>query len=642
MKSAKTAFSIALITIVGGIAYSNSTLCSFHFDDFRFIAGNPVIKNLQDLISIWNYYPCRFIAFLSFALNYHFHHLNVFGYHLINITIHLLTAILVWWLTLLTLSTPIFKNDKITRHTDLIALFTGLVFVSHPLQTEAVTFIWQRTASMATMFYLASLCLYVKSRFIPKKSYYIGSLITAILAMFTKETAITLPIMILIYEYCFFNNKENGGTIKRRHLLTPFLLTILIIPLTMFFTKSTQSISAQEMQNAINGTTKINPAHYFLTEFRVMITYIRLAFLPINQNLDYDYPIYKNILELPVLGSIIFLLAILYGAKKLFSKYRLLSFSIIWFLATLLPESGSYALGDVIVEHRLYLPMAGYSLFIVAGMFYLLGRKNIKMMVWALVMAITCNLILTYERNKVWKNDLTLWNDTVIKSPHKARPYNGRGLVFLHQGDLTKAMADLNKAVELNPSYAEAYNNRGLVYGNQRKYPGALTDFTKAIKLDPTDSQAYNNRGFIYAAQGDLTHALQEINKAIELNPDYADAYYNLGKIYTLQGKLSQAISGYNNAISIDPDYENAYNNRGSVYFQQGAIARAVLDYRKAIDLKPDNTEACFNLGFIFYQQGHWEQAISNFNMVIAINPKDAEAIKIRSLCKLQLNKNEK
>ena len=168
------------------------------------------------------------------------------GYHVFNLAVHLFTAILVWWLVLLTLSTPAMKENKITQHADLVALLSGLVFVSHPLQTEAVTYIVQRTASMATLFYLASLCLYVKSRLLQdtgviersdfqksviarsdfqksviarseatkqsfnkdflsmQKIYYIFSLIAAILAMFTKETAITLPLMILLYEFSFF------------------------------------------------------------------------------------------------------------------------------------------------------------------------------------------------------------------------------------------------------------------------------------------------------------------------------------------------------------------------------------------------------------------------------------------------------
>jgi protein O-mannosyl-transferase len=645
MKSAKSALSIALITFLGVIIYYNSLHCSFHFDDFRFIVDNAAIKNIYDLLSIWNYYPCRFVTFLSLALNYHFQQLNVFGFHLFNLTIHLITALLVWWLTLLTLSTPIFREDKIARHANLTALFAGLVFVSHPVQTEAVTFIWQRTASMATMFYLASLCLYIKSRSTPqypmlRRFYYIFSLITALLAMFTKETAITLPLMILLYEYFFLMNRDVSRSFWKR--VTPFLLTLLIIPITMFLTKSTQSISAQEMQYAVNGTTKIAPLHYFLTETRVMLTYVRLAFLPINQNLDYDYPIYKNIFDLPVLGSILFLMAVLYSVKRLFAKYRLLSFSIIWFFVTLIPESGSYALGDVIVEHRLYLPLAGYSIFLVGGMFFLLGRDNIKMMIIALTVIITCNSILTYERNKIWKNDLTLWDDAVSKSPHKARPYNGRGLIYFQQGDFIDAMADLNKAVKINPDYAEAYNNRGLVYGSQNNFPEALANFNKAVKIDPADAQAYNNRGFIYASQGDFTQAIKEIKKAITLNPDFTDAYYNLGKIYNVQGRLPQAISEYDKAITINPDDENAYLNRGSAYYQRGETAQAIADYHKAIALDPAHADTYYDLGFIYYNQGNWAQAIFNFNKDLAINPKDTEAFKNRSLCYYRLKENEK
>ena len=173
--------SILLIAFAGIIVYSNSFHCSFHFDDQFSIIDNPVIKDIRHWQGIWNYWPCRFLTYISLAFNYQVNGLDVFGYHLFNLGVHLLTSLLVWWLVLLTLSTPAMKGapvvkkdlkksvpegDTITHHALLIALFTGLVFVTHPLQTQAVTYIVQRAASMASMFYLASLCLYVKSRLI--------------------------------------------------------------------------------------------------------------------------------------------------------------------------------------------------------------------------------------------------------------------------------------------------------------------------------------------------------------------------------------------------------------------------------------------------------------------------------------------
>ena len=169
--------------------------------------------------------------------------------------------------------------------------------------------------------------------------------------------------------------------------LTPFLLTIFIIPLTMLFTKSQQFQAIQKFVQSPEGTS---PLQYLLTQFRVIVTYIRLLFLPAHQNIDYDYHISKSILELPVLVSFIFLASIIWAAKKLFLKHRLFSFSILWFFLTLSLESSLFPLKNVIFEHRLYLPMAGYSMFLAGGVFYLFEKNNIKTAVIILTLIIRC------------------------------------------------------------------------------------------------------------------------------------------------------------------------------------------------------------------------------------------------------------
>ena len=352
-----------IISCLGIIVYSNTLNSPFYLDDLNFIVKNPYINNFQNLFNIWRCYPCRFVTFLSIALSYHFNGLNVLGYHLFNITIHLASAILVWWLVLLTLRTPVMKDDKITKHANLIAFFAGLIFVSHPVQTEAVTYIWQRAASMAALFYLASLCFYIKSRLLVLTgehkacSYYILSLIMAVLAMFSKENSITLPLIILLYEFSFFEFKK----IPHSKYFLPFLLTLFIIPSMMLLSKMEQF---QEFK--ILADWKENPPlHYFLTQFRVIVTYIRLLFLPFNQNFDYDYHISTSFFEWPTLISFLFLTSILFGAKQLFVKYRLIAFSIFWFFLTLSVESSFFPLSKVIYEHRLYLPLVGYSIFLI-------------------------------------------------------------------------------------------------------------------------------------------------------------------------------------------------------------------------------------------------------------------------------------
>jgi tetratricopeptide (TPR) repeat protein len=437
------------------------------------------------------------------------------------LAVHIGSALLVWWLVLLTFSTPAMKEDKISQHADILAILAGLVFVSHPVAVEAVTYIWQRASSMAAFFYLASLCFYVRSRLPLQPPGLRGlSLAFAILAMFTKENAITLPLMVLFYEYCFFKTKKG---LEWRNVI-PFFLVMLVIPLTMLFAKSARFQAVNDLTTGAGGNT---PFQYLLTQFRVMVTYLRLVFLPLDLNLDYDYPVYKSIFELPVLASILVLISIFIFAKSLFSKYRLVSFSIFWFFLTLLPESSFLPLKDVIFEHRLYLPLAGFSLFLVSGVYYFWGKDHIKLMVLALTMIIACNAGLTYLRNKVWINDITLYSDAVQKSPDKARPYSSLGVAYDEQGNFIQALSNFDKVIAINPSFTHAYFNRGAFYEKQGNLTRALSDYNRAIEVDPNDAEAFYNRGNVHNKQNDPALALSDYDKAIRICPNYEKAYIN-------------------------------------------------------------------------------------------------------------------
>lgn len=197
--------SVVLVLLLAGfIIYSNTFFSPFHFDDGFSISDNLSIRHIQNLKDIWSFWPLRFITYLSLAFNYYFHRLDVLGYYVFNLAVHLGSSLLVWRLSLLTFSTPVMKEQKIARHAGLISFFAGLIFLTHPVQTQAVTYIIQRAASLAAFFYLVSLSLYVKSRLLEGSGrrifYYIGSLLAAVLAMFTKEITITLPLMVCLYE----------------------------------------------------------------------------------------------------------------------------------------------------------------------------------------------------------------------------------------------------------------------------------------------------------------------------------------------------------------------------------------------------------------------------------------------------------
>jgi tetratricopeptide (TPR) repeat protein len=292
----------------------------------------------------------------------------------------------------------------------------------------------------------------------------------------------------------------------------------VIIPAVWLFTGS------EKMQARQSFVTNITSMQYLLTECRVIIDYIRLVFLPLHQNLDHDISISKSLFEWPVLMSFISLAAILYLAKRMFFKYRMISFAVFWFFLTLLPESSFFPFADVMFEHRLYLPMVGYSIFLVCGLYYLLVKKTLNYFVLSLMLIIACYSFLAFQRNKVWENEITLWQDAVQGAPHKPRPYDDLGVAWAHQGDLDHAIFDYSKAIEIFPEFPEAYYNRGVSYVKKGDLSRALSDFDKAIAIKPDFSQAYYDRAVVYYLLKAYNSAWSDVHRAQALgyivNPD--------------------------------------------------------------------------------------------------------------------------
>jgi protein O-mannosyl-transferase len=607
---------ILLIAIVGLLAYSNTFHSPFQWDENGFILNNTIAKDLHYFLEpssakglqYYNALKSRYVGYLTFAINYKMNGSDVMGYHIVNIVIHIINAILVYFFVLVTLRTPFFRNPKSeddSRFTRFISLSTALLFVAHPLQIEGVTYVFQRVASLMTMFYLLSLVMYIKgrmmtlesegrseksedgaritihgSRFVISIIWYFVSFVSAVLAMKTKENAFTLPIVIILYELFFFK-----GTIKKRLVyLMPFLLTLFIIPLTLIGTdKPAGEIIGQISDPAFLGSQNVSRGDYLFTQFRVITTYMRLLFLPINQNIDYDYPLYHSFFDPEVLSSFILLLLIFSAAAYLLyasrseklkddsrftihlsrftphSYYRLIAFGIFWFFITLSVESSVIPIPMLIDEYRMYLPSIGIFAAIGSGMFLLKERSENK---WLrsgvntlLVFMMICFLISTYARNGLWDNNVSLWQDTVEKSPNKARPHNNLGLAYASQGQLDRAIAELQTALQLKPDYVDAHYNLGIAYVAQGQRDRAIAEFQTALRLKPDIAEAHNNLGTVYESQGQLDRAIAEYQTALQLKPDYIEAHYNLGNAYESQGQLDRAIAEYQTALRLKPDF---------------------------------------------------------------------------------------
>jgi len=654
---ANLVFPFFLIITIGIICYSVSFDASFTFDDIPSIINNESIKDLWDLKTIWQANETRFLAFCSFAINYHIHGLNLFGYHLVNLIIHILAALTLYWMGRLLFLTPEMKENPLSQHAESIALAVSLVFVSHPVETQAVTYIVQRMTSMVTLFYLLSLVLYIKarihydegdSRHIP---FYVGSITAALLAMFTKEISVTLPLCILACEYFFFSPslKKIG---RKLSYLWPMLLTLPIVPLTYILTKK-EVMERVGLATLMVETDSISRLDYLLTQFNVISTYIRLLFLPIHQSVDYDYPVADHFFEPATFASFLLLFSILVLALILFKRYRLISFGIVWFFLTLIVESSLIPIRDVIFEHRLYLPSVGIFLSSIVLVFHLLGhRRKILFALFALVISLAS--VATINRNIVWKRQVLLWHDVVKKAPHKSRGYLNRGVGYSDLNKSELALRDYNLAVSMNKNDPTPYFNRGLIYMDKGEYESAVSEFNTALRLQPNMAKAYANRGLTYMAWekydeaykdfytairlkpqnpaylnaiGTACHKLQRYNlarlaftKTMALYPDFATPYLNRGKTLRTMGRFKAAIKDFNRAVELALEIPEIYYQRGLTHVALSQYKRAIADFTEAITRDPTFVKAYNNRGMAYHRLSHLPRALIDLNKAIELD----------------------
>jgi protein O-mannosyl-transferase len=624
--------SVLVIVVLGTLIYSNSFKCAFQFDDYNNIVDNVKIRNIADIKAWWNFYPTRPIGVFTFVLNYYFNQYDVTWYHIVNLFIHLVNSLLVWKIVLLIFAGPVMKDNKLAAYRKQIALFTALLFVSHPLATQSVTYIVQRMASQAAMFYLLSLVLYIQGRItgrgLPARYLLFGgAFLSAILAMLTKENAFTLPFAIILFELFFLQKKFPRINFRDYRVIAAmvvFIAIVCIIPLKVSFRVF------HTIPPSLGHTYTLTPGNYLLTQFRVITTYIRLLLVPADQIVDYDYPISPSLFELKTLFSFLFLLVILIGGILLFRKNRVLSFGIFWFFLALSVESSFIPISDVIFEHRTYLPSFGFFLFFTSAAYLFVPRKYIILVPLAFTAIVAINSFFAHERNKVWENELTLWKDNVRKTPHKSRPYSNLGKALSHAGEVYAGLEAYNKSIFYNPGYADAWFNRGVSKGVLNDYAGAIADYTKAISLDSTNEYAYVNRGGVKTTLNDHKGAVEDYLMALKLDPDNPTTLFNCALSYHNLNDYPNSIRYYTRAITVQPGFVAAYLKRASEYESINALDSAFRDYAKAITLEPANYQSYFQRGFLYYRLEKYPEAVADLSKASELQPQAAEPFYVK------------
>jgi tetratricopeptide (TPR) repeat protein len=578
---------VAALVLLALLAYSNTFDVPFLYDDIRFIKDNPLIKDFgyftnpsstEDMHvseDVKRYFKSRYVGNLSLWANYKLGGLDVRGFHVVNLALHIINSLLVYLLVVLTFRTPLLDGSKLKGRSGAMALLAGLLFAVHPLQTEAVTYILQRFVLVAAMFYLLSSAAYAGARLSTGRAKRYGlyalAILTAILGMKTKENVFTLPLMIALYEVIFFRD-----SLKKRLLyLFPFLATMLIIPLTYAKRYAAGGGLAGAMSQATWLEGGVSRSDYFLTQLSVIVSYIKLIFIPVGQTVDHDHPVYRSFFEPAVLVSLLLLLClfaigvyVLRRSLKGEAAGRLLAFGIFWFFVAISVESSVLPIGEIMVEYRVYLPSAGMFMAAAVLVFSLLGRISIR---WAnaALLAMTCILILmfagvTHARNEVWESKKSLWSDAVRKSPLRPRGYINLGTASLDEKRYDEAIRYLETALRLKEPYSEkhpkndAHYNLGLAYYAKDMLREAIIHYEAAIKMAPFDEEARYNLAIAYNDAGMKGRAIEQYLEALKIKPSSTKIRYNLALTYLTQGRMEQARRELEEVLRREPWHRRA------------------------------------------------------------------------------------
>lgn len=674
----KQLYPLLIIALAGFIAYANTFQVPFVFDDDQYIVQNPAVKDFryyydnsftEQAISQAKFddnFRTRKVTFFTFALNYHLHGLNLQGYHAFNLMVHLTSGLLVYLLAVFTLQTPSGRNGgPEAGHPglakQLVPLFTSLLFVVHPLQTQAVTYICQRFTSLATMLCLLALVLYIRWRLGVARNgqpdsqdpaalrghgawvLYCLSLVSTVLAMFTKEISFTLPLIIILYEWMFFGRPSA----RQLFLLLPFAATMLIIPLVTFSAESHYSDIARLTGSLAKGADQNFAFTYLLTQFRVIVIYLRLLMLPIGQNLIHDIPTYTSFLQPPVFLSFLFLclLAGLAGFLSYRASHlphgqgnwqRLIAFGIFWFFISLSVESSFIPLNDPIFEHRMYRPMAG-AVFALLGLGELLRQRlNTSGLRFAAVLSVAVLIVLavaTYSRNNIWRVPITLWEDAARKSPNRFRPILNLGTEYARVGRHEEAIRLYKKALLLSTGYSKSmlvYSALENTYKTlkkeellQRNYQEYLAMLQDALKKNSNDPVLFSHLGILYGKMGRFAEAKAAFLKAMELKPDNALTHANLGSLYLSQNRPVEALKFYREAVRLDPENAEAQKELGDGLAASGDFKAAQAAYIIAMKLNPELPDIYNKVANLYVRAGNRAMAEKVLLQAVATHSDD-------------------
>ena len=607
------------------LAYLPAISGGYIWDDDVYVTHNPTLNSLIGLGKIWTdptvlpqYYP---LVFTSFWIEHHLWQLHPLGYHVVNVLLHALNAILLGL---------VLRRLRIAG-----AWLAAAIFALHPVHVESVAWITERKNVLSGTLYLSALLAYLRfdeidaaaegerSRQDPRPwriywlafGLYLGALLS-------KTVTCSLPAAILLILWW------KRGRLRRAEILpvVPMLLVGAAMGLmTAWIEKHHAGAQGQEWTlSAIERCLIAGRAVWFYAG--------KLAW---PRSLTFIYPRWRldpaSVIQWLYPAATAALVFALWLFRRRIGRAPLIA--VLLFAGTLVPALGFFDVYPMrysfVADHFQYLASAALLASFVAGISGLLRRfhapiRPIGSLAGAVALAILGTL--TWRQGAIYRDPERLWRDTLKNNPSGWMAHNNLGSVLLEQHRLEEARAEFLETLRLKPDYAAARSNLGVILYQQGKLPEAIAEYRQALELQSDYAVAYNNLGRTLVDQGKFDEAVTQYTEALRIQPDFPEALNSCGVALALQGKMAEAMALFSEALRLEPDYAEAHSNAGLALALQGKAEEAIRHYTEAIRLKPDYAEAHYNLGRALAAQGKGEDAIRHYTEALRFKPDHAGA----------------
>lgn len=607
---------LLVLIVITVIAYANGMNGKFVFDDQQIVLQNPSLMNvhtLADAFAIGGGW--RQLLFFTYGLNYYFSGVDTFSYHVVNLVLHLINVVLVYWIIL-----AVLRDDVRAR----FAAFAGAaVFAVHPLFSAAVTYIAGRSSELCGTFYFASILLFFKGLDSSRNLrilYFMLAGVSGLFAWQAKQEAITLPLFLAAV--VFLRTEKKDWRWMAALGAIP-LVTVVVVRDQIKAIYATVG-SNQILVNA--GFDKVLPAAtYFRTYTTAVVDYFFPRFVvPVGLNADPKIPTVEYWYSPEFLFAVVILGILTWVALHFYRTAPLLSLGI---AAALVSPMAAYAvipLSDVVLEHRAYIPGLGVAFFF-AWVFQWVAR-NFTTLSWpAVAVVLVVFTVMTNSRNNVYANNIALWGDAAAKSPDKARPHFNLGQAYQDVQRMPDAVREYEAALALKPDIHAAYSNIAAIYLDQGQFNKSEEFLQKVTSEAPDFTEGFINLGVLYIRTHQPDKALAAVDRALEINPDSFAAHFNKGEALTQKGDFKAALESYKRAVYLRPDKTDFKLTLGAAYSRAGERDSAQKIF-EGLTTTPLAAEAYRNLGTLFIEEGHLEEAITSLERAVRLSPSYPDA----------------